>query len=171
MLSYAFPKTHKHLPHVLAILILLLRNKLLYNFIFVNLSFRGNITGKYLKDFGAHNWREIVQDQDKWSDLVIAAKTLRELLRPEEEEDIYTDFCEYKFSNWFKPKPCTAPNSCGVHGTRHPYHGYLLFRLQCPEVGDNDVRPFSDNHVADRIKYLLRSSRCVNIEDLKNCNR
>jgi len=34
---------------------------------------------KDLEDLGAQNWREIVHDRDKWSDLVIVAKTLGEL--------------------------------------------------------------------------------------------
>jgi len=33
---------------------------------------------KDLEDLGVQNWREIVQDCDRWNDLVIAAKTLGE---------------------------------------------------------------------------------------------
>jgi len=34
---------------------------------------------KDLEDLGAQNWRGIVQDRDKWDDLVMTAKTLGEL--------------------------------------------------------------------------------------------
>jgi hypothetical protein len=38
-----------------------------------------DVVEKDLEDLGAQNWREIVQDRDKWDDLVMAAKTLGEL--------------------------------------------------------------------------------------------
>jgi len=38
-----------------------------------------DVVEKDLEDLGAQNWREIVQDRDKRSDLVMAAKTLGEL--------------------------------------------------------------------------------------------
>ncbi|KAL4147798.1 hypothetical protein QTP88_002147 [Uroleucon formosanum] len=38
-----------------------------------------DVVEKDLEDLGAQNWREIVQDRDKWGDLVMAAKTLGEL--------------------------------------------------------------------------------------------
>ena len=40
-----------------------------------------------LEDLGAQNWREIVQNWDKWEVLVMAEKTILELWRPEEEEE------------------------------------------------------------------------------------
>jgi hypothetical protein len=32
-----------------------------------------------MEDLGVQDWREIVQDRDKWNDLVMAAKNLGEL--------------------------------------------------------------------------------------------
>lgn len=38
-----------------------------------------DVVEKDLEDLGVQNWREIVQDRDTWSDLVMVAKTLGEL--------------------------------------------------------------------------------------------
>ena len=38
-----------------------------------------DVVEKDLEDLGVQDWREIVQDRDKWSDLVMAAETLGEL--------------------------------------------------------------------------------------------
>jgi hypothetical protein len=38
-----------------------------------------DVVEKDLEDLGLQNWWEIVQDRDKWDDLVMAAKTLGEL--------------------------------------------------------------------------------------------
>lgn len=38
-----------------------------------------DVVEKVLEDLGAQNWKEIVQDRDKWADLVMVAKTLGEL--------------------------------------------------------------------------------------------
>jgi hypothetical protein len=38
-----------------------------------------DVMEKDLEDLGAQNWRELVQDRDKWDDLVMAAKTLGKL--------------------------------------------------------------------------------------------
>lgn len=38
-----------------------------------------NVVEKDLEDLGAQNWREILQNRDKWSNFVMAAKTLGEI--------------------------------------------------------------------------------------------
>lgn len=38
-----------------------------------------DVVVKDLEDLGAHNWREIVQERDKWRNLVMAGKALGEL--------------------------------------------------------------------------------------------
>lgn len=35
----------------------------------------------------AYGWRELAQDRDKWRDLVMAVKSLREYYGPDEEEE------------------------------------------------------------------------------------
>jgi len=37
-----------------------------------------DVVERDLDDLGVWNWREIVQDRDRWNDLVMAAKTLGE---------------------------------------------------------------------------------------------
>lgn len=45
-----------------------------------------------------YDWKEIVQDHEKWSDFVMVVKTLGELCKPEKEEEddnklsIFQDF-------------------------------------------------------------------------------
>jgi len=46
-----------------------------------------NVVGKDLGSLGVQEWSELVQDREKWRDIVMAAITLREYYVPEEEED------------------------------------------------------------------------------------
>jgi len=55
------------------------------------------VVEKDLEYLGAQNWREIIQNRDKWSDLVIAVKTLREVWRPEEGEGEEKDTNLYSY--------------------------------------------------------------------------
>jgi hypothetical protein len=45
-----------------------------------------------LQRMGVQNWKELAQDRDKWRDLVMAVKTLKEFLEPYEEEEEYRYF-------------------------------------------------------------------------------
>jgi hypothetical protein len=55
------------------------RNKLISNYV-------NRILGKKECE-PLKKWKEVVQDREKWRDIVIAAKTLREYEVPEKEEE------------------------------------------------------------------------------------